>query len=266
MYMGFITRLELNFIYTTEVTMAINKLTALEVKNAKAADKLYRLSDGGSLYLAVRPNGNKKFEFRYKRPATGKFTFTLLGNYPDFSLADARKMASEYRRMLTLNIDPQYEKQKEKLAKSNTFINIAKKWIDTKEGSLKEKTIHDNWRKLELYAFQSLGGIPITDLTAPIAIDALKKAEKDGKLETVRRTCQLINEIMNYAVNYGYIVANPLIGIREVFKKPAVKHLYALRPEELPELMQAINQAQMFLVTKCLLEWQLHTMVRPGEV
>jgi len=39
----------------------------------------------------------------------------------------------------------------------------------------------------------------------------------------------------------------------------------ALKPEQLPELMQALNRANIKLVTRCLIEWQLHTMCRPAE-
>jgi integrase len=38
-----------------------------------------------------------------------------------------------------------------------------------------------------------------------------------------------------------------------------------LRSEYLPKLMAALNTASIKIVTRCLLEWQLHTMVRPGE-
>jgi integrase len=39
----------------------------------------------------------------------------------------------------------------------------------------------------------------------------------------------------------------------------------ALRPEELPELMIAIANASIKRTTRCLIEWQLHTMTRPAE-
>lgn len=39
----------------------------------------------------------------------------------------------------------------------------------------------------------------------------------------------------------------------------------ALKPAELPELMRAIANASIKRTTRCLLEWQLHTMTRPSE-
>jgi len=34
-------------------------LTDIQVKNAKPKDKLYRLTDGGGLYLLINPDGAK---------------------------------------------------------------------------------------------------------------------------------------------------------------------------------------------------------------
>lgn len=39
----------------------------------------------------------------------------------------------------------------------------------------------------------------------------------------------------------------------------------ALQPAELPELMQTFTTASIKLATRCLIEWQLHTMARPAE-
>lgn len=70
---------------------------------------------------------------------------------------------------------------------------------------------------------------------------------------------------MTYAVNSGYIQANPLAGIKETFKKPQKQNMPSLKPEELPELMQALATASIKRVTRFLIEWQLHTLTRPGE-
>ena len=39
--------------------MEIKKLNELQVKHAKAGTKEYRLSDGGGLYLVVKPSGGE---------------------------------------------------------------------------------------------------------------------------------------------------------------------------------------------------------------
>lgn len=246
-----------------------NKLTAKAVANAKPQDKPYRLSDGGGLYLYVRSAAAISWEFRYIRPSTSKPTYFGLGSYPDVSLAEARDRALIARKQVADAIDPQLLKAESKLKaateNAQTLKHIAQMWMDTKQEHIKPKTIEGNWRKLELYAFPKLGGIAVSKLTAPMAIAALKPVEQQGRLETVKRTAQLLNEIMNYAVNAGLISSNPLSGIREVFRKSKVEHMTALRPHELPELLQTVATANLQLTTRCLIEWQLHTMTRPNE-
>ncbi|SHO58884.1 tyrosine-type recombinase/integrase [Vibrio quintilis] len=245
------------------------KLSAKEVLNAKPRDKAYRLGDGGGLYLYIRRSGAKSWECRYTKPSTGKTTFTGIGSFPDVSLADARKRATEIRLQVADGIDPQLLKAEQKAKviseQKSTFKTVAELWMESKVHRLKPKTIEGNWRKLELYVFPQIGQIPIARLTAPMAIEALKPIEKKGQLETVKRTVQLMNEVMTYGVNAGLIHHNPLSGIREVFRKPLVKHMLALEPNELPELIQTVAGANMAMTTRCLIEWQLHTMTRPNE-
>lgn len=51
----------------------------------------------------------------------------------------------------------------------------------------------------------------------------------------------------------------------QVLKSSKVKHQPTLLPEELPELMKALNYSNTKITTRCLIEFQLHTMVRPRE-
>lgn len=248
----------------------LNKLTVKKVTNLKPTNgKSVRKSDGGGLYIYVKANGTKFWEFRYTKPATGKKTFIGIGSYPDLALAEARDKAFEMRRLLHEGIDPQTDriekKAKYKLLQTYTLLYVAKQWRQLKEGQLKEKTLLDNWRKLEKYAFHKLGNIPVKSITAPIVIEVLREPESIGKLETVKRTAQLLNEIMNFAVNSGYINNNPLSGIRDVFRKPVIEHMKSLSPDEISDLMRALGHANIYAVTRYLIEWQLHTMARPSE-
>ena len=70
---------------------------------------------------------------------------------------------------------------------------------------------------------------------------------------------------MTYAVNSGLIHANPLAGIKASFRKPKKENMAALKPEELPELVATLANASIKRTTRCLIEWQLHTMSRPAE-
>jgi integrase len=70
---------------------------------------------------------------------------------------------------------------------------------------------------------------------------------------------------MIFAMNCGLIEANPISNILAAFKKPKKQHMKTLEPNELPELMSTLANASIKRSTRCLIEFQLHTMTRPNE-
>ena len=110
-----------------------------------------------------------------------------------------------------------------------------------------------------------MGKTPISMVNAVEAIKVLKPLAAAGSLETVKRLCQRLNKIMTFSVNTGLTHHNPLAGISKAFEAPSKTNMSTLKPDDLPKLMTALNTASIKIVTRCLLEWQLHTMVRPGE-
>ncbi|EPD3812384.1 tyrosine-type recombinase/integrase [Cronobacter dublinensis] len=70
---------------------------------------------------------------------------------------------------------------------------------------------------------------------------------------------------MIYAVNAGLIDANPASGVGMAFEKPKKQNMPTLRPEELPKLMRSLIMSNLSVPTRCLIEWQLLTLVRPSE-
>ncbi len=67
------------------------------------------------------------------------------------------------------------------------------------------------------------------------------------------------------AVASGAIEVNYLSYITKLFPAPKTKNMATIKPEELPELMQNLNSANITKTIRCLIEWQLHTMTRPIE-
>ncbi|WP_407546765.1 integrase domain-containing protein [Vibrio parahaemolyticus] len=244
-------------------------LTATEVKNAKPKEKEYRISDGQGLQLRVLPSGSKQWQLNYYRPTNGKRANFNLGRFPDVNLAQARKNSLLAKELIAQGIDPQEDQKKKqqdyKEIHEHTFVNVAKEWFEIKKDSVTSDYASDILRSLELHIFPHLADTPVKNITAPLVIELLKPIEAKGSLETVKRLSQRLNEVMNFATNCGLIQANPLTGIKAAFKKPKKENMAALKPAELPELMGAIANASIKRTTRCLLEWQLHTMTRPAE-
>lgn len=248
---------------------ATTRLSDLKVKAAKPKEKDYTLTDGNGLQMRVRINGSRLWNFNYIHPITKKRLNMGLGTFPEVSLAQARKLTIEARELVAQGIDPKErrdaDRQAKKAATEHTLQNVATSWYELKKDAVTPAYAEDIWRSLTLHVFPDLGVTPIASITAPKVISLLKPLETKGSLETVKRLTQRLNEIMTYGVNSGLIPANPLTGIGSVFKKPKKKNMPALHPDELKELMVAIANASIKRTTRCLIEWQLHTMTRPVE-
>lgn len=244
-------------------------LTNTEVKQAKSKDKPYKLYDGSGLVLKVRANGSKSWLLIYQKPFTNKRVELVFGMYPAISLSQARELRMNALELLAKDIDPKDHKnelsrqQQEKI--NNTLKLVALNWFKVKSTQVSSEHAGDLWRSLELHIFPSLSKLPIDKITAPLVIEELQPLAAKGNFETIKRLTQRLNEIMNFSVNTGLIHANPLSGIKSAFQAPERKNMPSLLPKQLPELMRAINYASIKTVTRCLIEWQLHTMVRPSE-
>lgn len=244
-------------------------LTSTEILRAKASEKELTLHDGEGLFLIVKTSGKKLWRFRYQRPTTKQRTMIGLGAFPALSLADARGLRADYLALLANGIDPQIQaevaEEQEQIALDSIFSTVAANWFQLKSKSVTPDYAKDIWRSLEKDVFPAIGEIPVQQIKARKLIEALDPIKARGALETVRRLVQRINEIMIYAVNTGLLDANPASGIGMAFEKPKKQNMPTLRPEELPKLMRSLVMSNLSVSTRCLIEWQLLTLVRPSE-
>ncbi|WP_345828684.1 integrase domain-containing protein [Pantoea sp. BRR-3P] len=244
-------------------------LTNTEVQRAKADDKDMTLHDGDGLFLVIKTSGKKLWRFRYQRPVTKQRTMIGLGPFPALSLANARSLRADYLSLLANGIDPQVQaevaEEQHQIALDSIFSTVAANWFQLKSKSVTPDYAKDIWRSLEKDVFPAVGEIPVQKIKARTLVEALEPIKARGALETVRRLVQRINEIMIYAVNTGLIDANPASGIGMAFEKPKKQNMPTLRPEELPKLMRSLALSNLSVSTRCLIEWQLITLVRPSE-
>ncbi|EBZ2572456.1 DUF4102 domain-containing protein [Salmonella enterica subsp. enterica serovar Infantis] len=244
-------------------------LTNTEVLRTKALEKDLTLHDGDGLFLIVKTSGKKLWRFRYQRPATKQRTMIGLGAFPALSLADARGLRADYLALLANGIDPQVQaevvEEQQQIALDSIFSTVATNWFQLKSKSVTSDYANDIWRSLEKDVFPAIGETPVQQIKARTLVEALEPLKARGALETVRRLVQRINEIMIYAVNTGLIDTNPASGIGMAFEKPKKQNMPTLRPEELPKLMRSLIMSNLSVSTRCLIEWQLLTLVRPSE-
>lgn len=247
----------------------VTPLSNTQIAKAKPQDKEYNLADGRGLYLRVMPQGSKRWIFNYLTPFAKKRTNISLGAYPEVKLIQARAEREKCRELLTRNIDPKSARSQrheaEAQALQNTLRSVAERWFEIKSAELTAGYAADIWNSLENHVFPELGKRPVHQISARDVADVLRPLEKQGKLELVKRICQRLSAVMDHAVIAEYVEENRLLRVGRLFKSPSRKHLPTVPPEELPRLVESIQEASVRPVTRFLILWQLHTMVRPSE-
>lgn len=163
--------------------------------------------------------------------------------------------------LLAQGIDP----QQRLIELDSVFSTVAANWFQLKSKSVTPDYAKDIWRSLDKVVLPAIGEIPVQEIKARTIIEALEPIKARGALETVRRLVQRINEIMIYAVNTGLLDTNPASGVGMAFERPKKQNMPTLRPEELPELMRSLVMSNLSVPTRCLIELQLLTLVRPSE-
>lgn len=245
------------------------KLTATSVRQAKPKQKPYKLSDGGGLYLLVKPNGSKYWWQKYRY--LGKEKSLAHGTYPDVSLAKAREKRDSARRALANDIDPGKIKRAQKLAMfeeaGNSFQSIAHEWFNTKMIDCSKSHRSRTLRALEKDLFPYIGSEPTAHLGAPDVLRVLRKIEARGAVETAHRTKQIAGQVFRFAVATGRAERDPTGDLKGALRNPKKRHLAAItKPDEVRELLFAMDNYQGTQVVKSALLFSPLVFTRPGEL
>lgn len=155
------------------------KLSDTACKNAKPKNKPYKLTDGQGLYLHIMPKGAKYWRYKYR--FAGKERVLAIGVYPEVSLKVARDKRSEARELLRNNNDPSIAKKKRRFEAhqkaENTFKSLAQKWHEVWKHNKNDRHANTIWNRLENEVFPFIGGLPVLDITPPMVLDVVRKAE-----------------------------------------------------------------------------------------
>lgn len=211
-------------------------LTDTGVRQAKPADKTYKVSDEKGLYLEVTPIGGKRWRLKYR--FGGKEKRISLGTYPDTKLKGARKKRNEARDLLDEGIDPSAHKQAEKAAQTvaaaTTFEAVAREWYETKHTQeVTESHAHRNLRRLERLAFPALGRRPIAKITAPEVLQVLRRVADQGHTETAHRVKALTGQVMRYAIATGRAERDVTADLRDALAPANTKRTVIANPSTL---------------------------------
>jgi integrase len=261
----------------------IGKLSAVEVAKAKGPAVLH---DGGGLYLRIAANrtgrngrerlGAKAWVFRFQ--LDGKRRDMGLGPYPDISLSDARRRATEHRNQRRDGIDPldakgaQRQAQRLAVAKGRTFRECATEFIDKHRASWRNAKHRQQWENtLKTYVYPTLGDLPVSAIDAGLVVQVLDPIWTE-KPETASRVRGRIEAVLDAATVRGFRqgpnpaqwkgnLAHILPAHARVRK---VVHHAALPFADMPRFLAALRSRDGMAARA--LEFAALTAARTGEV
>jgi len=244
-------------------------LTDAKIKSLKPRDKPYKVADFAGLYVEVRPTGSKIWRQKYR--FGGREKRLTFGAYPALTLADARVARDAAKASLAKGIDPGVEKrvqaEAETAALKHTFSHFADAFQEKarKEGRAEATQAKNQW--LLDMAKKDLGHLPISDITAPVVLECVRKVEEKGHYETSQRLRAKISAVFRFAVASGVADNDPAHAIRDALIRPQSTPRAAITdPEKLGGLLRSIDGYTGQLTTRIGLQLQASLAQRPGEL
>lgn len=245
----------------------VQPLTNSQVSAAKAKAVAYDIRDGLGLYLRVTTSGGKLWRLDYPRPRTHKRNTLSLGAYPAVTLARARERRDEARRLLADGVDPSEQRKATAAGATDTFESIAREWYATRKDSWVPAHGDRILRRLERNVFPWIGAKPVTDLTAPDVLAAVRRVEAAGHGETAHRTLSNIGQVLRYAIATGRATVDVTNRMSEALAPVAERHLAAvLNPDQLGDLLRDIDAYTGTLPVRTALRLAPLVFLRPSEL
>lgn len=236
--------------------------------NASQLDSLPvgRHSDGDGLYLQVTDSGSRLWRLRYRH--NGRENMVSLGNLRTVSLSQARSKALQARAQVSAGESPSETKRAARLAAGDTFAALARQFLAHQSGELEQISLERNTRILEKHIIPVIGSKTMKELRAPDLTQVLRRMERTGHTETVRRARALLGRVFLYAIAEGVCDHNMAADLDpRAFRSHEVTHRAALiRPEAVGQLLRAIDAYTGQETTRVALQLLPHLVLRSGEL
>ena len=239
----------------------MGKLTIKTIESLVRSGGVGKTNDGDSLYFQISKAGVSSWIFRYK--LEGKGREMGLGPYPTVSLAKARQLAADQRKVLAAGADPLAARDAERKAKHEadqqaqarrvTFESLATEYRNAHGSAWSEKWRKGWLRKLELYAFPYIGKLSAAEIQTEQVLKVLRPiwATKTRTADEVRGQIeQVLDAAKAYKLRDGDNPArwrghlDSLLSKAEKKKARQRQHFPAMKWQDVPTLMVKLAESE----------------------
>lgn len=275
-------------------------LSDTKLRNLKPAEKGYQEADEGGLFVEVMPGGAKVWRMRYRIGGRGaKQEKITLGDYPTYSLAEARTWRDDCKILAGRGVSPMALRRGDAIPEdaapavkelAQAFI---REWcLKTREKArIKEEAAKEadtveafamRWykeiaepansnprnilRALEKDVIPAIGSKQIADVTVTDILAITDKIKNRGADQMALQTRNVLKRLFAYAIAREKTQFNPAAAIEARFIATAKSRDVALSPEEVGKLLRAIYQSSIKRAYKLAIHLLILCMVRKSEL
>lgn len=239
----------------------MGKLTSKTVESLAKAAAPGKTNDSSGLYFQVSKGGATSWIFRYK--LDGRSREMGLGPFPTVTLSEARQHAADQRKILASGDDPlatrdatreaKREAERRAAARRIAFEDLARDYQKAHGSNWSEKWRKGWLRKLEVYAFPTMGKLSadviqtehVLNVLRPIWATKTRTADEvRGQIEQILDAAKArrLREGDNPARWRGHL--DNLLSKAEKKKSRQRKHFPAMHWKDLPNLMARLALAK----------------------
>lgn len=251
-------------------------LTDTQIRNAKPSAKPIKLTDNAGLYLEVTPSGGKHWRYRFR--LGGKESLFSIGEYPEVTAAEARRLRDDARKLVKQGINPSQQRKSDKIAKqyerATTFELVAAEWFEIARLRPSAKTGR-TWSSgyssqldtlLKNDINPHIGSLPIKSLKTPAIYNLLNKIEARQALTRALLARQIISKVFNFAIKTHRADFNIVEPLKGDIARCTVEHRKHLKGNDLPDFLRKLEDYTGHVTTSIAMKMLLLTAVRPGEI
>lgn len=277
--------------------MSENRLTERHLRNAKPAAKDTYLGDGGGLYGRVlkadpdndktpdtdktpraekTPRANKKILFQYRYKIDGKTGYFHCGTYPVTSLAEARTLRDQARKLVRNGIHPAAHQRRER-----------QEHAAAEQAAQMEKTVaqlHEDWQKIYLSHHRRdkgelvkqfmesdvlpyIGKLKAKDVTRKQLVQVIDRITERGARRKANAVLSMLKQMFKHGLARGFVDIDPLVGLTKLHAGGKEQSRERnLSCDEVTALHIAIPEAGMHTSAEAAVWLLLATGVRTKEL
>ena len=144
---------------------------------------------------------------------------------------------------------------------------MARDWVSRQRKRLAPRYSALLLARLEADIFPHIGSRPIAEIGAPELLEALRKVEKRGVIETARRLRQSCGQVFRYAIATGLAKYDPSAALRGALGSPGRARGHKAMPlNEVPTFLKALENYDGDARTRIALRLMVLTFARTTEL